>query len=213
MRQRYGLNYVQISKILSFGPNQYSQYENGQIPSDSNGRILAVVRNKQSMLIFLENARNELGEKEYLALRKSIASSKEDDKDWRIPLFFQGTYKSLNNGYVTPSAEKLEQVVRFFVSREGSVFPTKLNKKLFYADFLHFKHHGQGITGLEYKAVQHGPLPAHYNTIYDNILGIESEIVLSRSMECSKFSCNGFNGSFFQKNELGTLETVAGKCV
>ena len=32
-------------------------------------------------------------------------------------------------------------------------------------------------------------------------------------MECSKFSCNGFNGSFFQKNELGTLETVAGKCV
>ncbi|MCH3940289.1 MAG: hypothetical protein LKE34_03385 [Bacteroidales bacterium] len=80
------------------------------------------------MLIFLENARNELGEKEYLALRKSIASSKEDDKDWRIPLFFQGTYKSLNNGYVTPSAEKLEQVVRFFVSREGSVFPTKLNK-------------------------------------------------------------------------------------
>lgn len=128
MRQRYGLNYVQISKILSFGPNQYSQYENGQIPSDSDGRILAAVRNKQSMLIFLENARNELGEKEYLALRKSIASSKEDDKDWRIPLFFQGTYKSLNNGYVTPSAEKLEQVVRFFVSREGSVFPTKLNK-------------------------------------------------------------------------------------
>jgi|GEM_PF-1505722 len=213
MRQRYGLNYVQISKILSFGPNQYSQYENGQIPSDSDGRILAAVRNKQSMLIFLENARNELGEKEYLALRKSIASSKEDDKDWRIPLFFQGTYKSLNNGYVTPSAEKLEQVVRFFVSREGSVFPTKLNKKLFYADFLHFKHHGQGITGLEYKAVQHGPLPAHYNTIYDNILGIESEIVLSRGMECGKFSCNGFNGSFFQKNELGTLETVAGKCV
>lgn len=74
MRQRYGLNYVQISKILSFGPNQYSQYENGQIPSDSDGRILAAVRNKQSMLIFLENARNELGEKEYLALRKSIAS-------------------------------------------------------------------------------------------------------------------------------------------
>lgn len=213
MRQRYGLNYVQMSKILGFGPNQYAQYENGQIPSDSNGRILAAVRNKQSMLMFLENARNELGEKEYLALKKSISSSEEKDQDWRTPLLFQGTYKSLSNGYVTPSVEKLEQFVRFFVSREGSVFPTKLSKELFYADFLHFKHHGQGISGLQYKAVQHGPVPAHYNTIYDNIEGLESETVLYRGMECSKFSCDGFNDSFFSKDELATLETVVSKCV
>lgn len=35
IRQKYGLNYSQISRILGFGANQYAKYESGEIPSES----------------------------------------------------------------------------------------------------------------------------------------------------------------------------------
>src|SRR5690348_3295402 len=36
---------------------------------------------------------------------------------------------------------------------------TKLNKVLFYADFLAFRDHGEPITGAEYFALENGPAP------------------------------------------------------
>ena len=35
----------------------------------------------------------------------------------------------------------------------------KLNKLMFFADFLAYLHHGRSITGQEYKALEHGPVP------------------------------------------------------
>lgn len=36
---------------------------------------------------------------------------------------------------------------------------TKLNKLLYFADFGHFRDHGQSISGEEYMAIQNGPVP------------------------------------------------------
>ena len=96
----------------------------------------------------------------------------------------------------------------FFVCREGGVFPTKLNKEMFYADFLHYKFHGQSISGLQYQAIQYGPVPVHYDTIYDNIDGISKEIVISHNMESTRLSCEGFDSSVFSEQELQTLNAV-----
>ena len=50
IRNHYGLNYSQITRILGFGANQYAQYENGQIPSESNGKMILAIQKKEAML-------------------------------------------------------------------------------------------------------------------------------------------------------------------
>ena len=62
IRLHYGLNYQQITKILGFGANQYGQYEKGQMPSESNGKLLSATMNRQFMLHLLEDSRAEFDE-------------------------------------------------------------------------------------------------------------------------------------------------------
>ena len=47
--------------------------------------------------------------------------------------------------------------------RLGSIPRTKLNKLLFYADFLNFKHSSVSLTGTAYRAIQYGPVPASFD--------------------------------------------------
>ena len=75
-------------------------------------------------------------------------------------------YKTYEN------VEKLMEMIKYFVCNSKSIFPTKLNKEMFYADFYHYKRFGISISGLNYQAIQFGPVPVHYNTTYDNIDGI-----------------------------------------
>ena len=45
------------------------------------------------------------------------------------------------------------------------MFRTKLNKLLFYSDFLNFKHSALSISGAPYLAFERGPVPQHYDWI------------------------------------------------
>jgi len=41
------------------------------------------------------------------------------------------------------------------------------NEQLFVADFTHYyKNYGATITGLSYRAIKYGPVPANYDNIY-----------------------------------------------
>ena len=51
----------------------------------------------------------------------------------------------------------------------GGVFETKLNKLIFYVDFLSFQLNSTSITGAEYKKIQRGPVPAHYGNLRDKL--------------------------------------------
>ena len=116
-----------------------------------------------------------------------------------------------NNGFGQINVEKVSEMVKFFICKEGGLFPTKLNKEMFYADFLHYKQHGQAISGLQYQAIQYGPVPVHYDTVYDNIDGISKEIVVAHDMESTRLSCRSCDISVFSEQELKTLGEVLAK--
>ena len=176
IRLHYGLNYQQINKILGFGVNQYAQYEKGQMPSESNGKLLSAAMNRQFMLHLLEDSRAEFDETEYTKVYQSIlASEVKPENEAQKRLIYRDIRRSVYNGFGQMNVEKVSEMVKFFIFKEGSLFPTKLNKEMFYADFLHYKLHGQSINGLQYQAIQYGPVPVHYDTVYDNIDGISKE--------------------------------------
>ena len=47
---------------------------------------------------------------------------------------------------------------------------TKLNKVLFYADFVHHRRYGRPITGVEYQKLQHGPAPRRLRPVRDELV-------------------------------------------
>ena len=209
IRQKYGLNYQQMTKILGFGSNQYAQYEKGQVPSESNGKMLSAIMNRQFMLHLLEDSKAEFSGDEYQKVYQSVMSSDISNEDKATKrLIYRDMRRSIYNGFGVQSVRRVSEMVKFFVCQEGGVFPTKLNKEMFYADFLHYKLHGQSISGLQYQAIQYGPVPVHYDTVYDNIDGISKELVISHNMESTRLSCEGFDASVFSEQELQTLHAV-----
>ena len=209
IRQKYGLNYQQMTKILGFGSNQYAQYEKGQVPSESNGKMLSAIMNRQFMLHLLEDSKAEFSGDEYQKVYQSVMSSDISNEDKATKrLIYRDMRRSIYNGFGVQSVRRVTEMVKFFVCQEGGVFPTKLNKEMFYADFLHYKLHGQSISGLQYQAIQYGPVPVHYDTVYDNIDGISKELVISHNMESTRLSCEGFDASVFSEQELQTLHAV-----
>ena len=48
--------------------------------------------------------------------------------------------------------------------------PLMLNKALFYADFLHFKHFGISLTGSRYVPMEYGPCPDRYSSMIKLLL-------------------------------------------
>ncbi|MCQ2974309.1 MAG: hypothetical protein MJ211_05805 [Bacteroidales bacterium] len=73
IRQKYGLNYSQITKILGFGTNQYKQYEDGNVPSESNGKLIQTIKNKNNMLNLLELSKEKFDNKEFEIIKKKIS--------------------------------------------------------------------------------------------------------------------------------------------
>lgn len=80
-----------------------------------------------------------------------------------------------------------------------------LNKALFYVDFLHFKKHGRGITGMTYFSIEYGPCPYRYDTIYKPML-LSGE--LSQRSQHELVAEKKPDESLFDDKELETIRFV-----
>lgn len=212
LRERYGLNYTQMSKILGFGVNQWKQYEQGVVPSESNGKIIVTIRSKACMLALLEASRSEFQETEFNKVHSLIMNASEiAEKTSSQQLYYGKTLRGAYNGFAPMDARKLQAMVCYLVAAEGgSVCPTKLNKEMFYADFLHFRRHSHSISGLQYRAIQFGPVPEHFDTIYDNIAGITKESVITLDNESIRLRLTEeCDSSSLSAEEIATLAHVS----
>ena len=68
------------------------------------------------------------------------------------------------------ASEKLKNIIIYFKVHTEHLGVTKLNKLLFFADFLHYQETGRSITGQDYFAWEFGPVPVK---VYKEITGNE----------------------------------------
>ncbi len=59
------------------------------------------------------------------------------------------------------------------LERSKEVWCTKMNKLLFYVDFLSFRERGMAMTGLTYRAIDYGPVPEKWNKVYSQFDDIQ----------------------------------------
>lgn len=77
LKALYGLSNAKLAMILGFGENQIANYLDGEIPSNSNGKTLSVIRDPAVMEAYVDNAREQLGEKAYARIKERLAQAKE----------------------------------------------------------------------------------------------------------------------------------------
>ena len=178
IRQHYGLSATKMSEILGFGENQYRLYENGDMPSEANGKVLMSIMNPEIFRVFVENARGQFSDEEY---EKFMAKAGVWDKEKYSPVVVDYVFgrgrRDISSGYTALSISKTKNILLYFIEKSHGVFVTKMNKLLFYTDFLSYRTSGKGMTGLRYKAIQHGPVPVRWDRIYSFYDEINQEIV------------------------------------
>ena len=199
IRKYYGLSAAKMAQILGFGINQYRMYEDGEVPSVSNARTIIAAREKDVFMSFVEASKSEMSEQAYLRIKKKAEAANGDYKPIVQPSEYTG-FRSL-------STDKIANVVRLIISTIGSTFVTKMNKLLFYADFIHYKNHGYGITGITYKALPFGPVPERWGTLYSSLSGIDmEEYVYPSGQSGIKLEATENTDNILNESEISTIE-------
>lgn len=214
LRESYGLNKTKMSLVLGWGENTYSLYEKGAMPNDSHNSLLKLIQYPEQFIQLVEHKKEIFTEKELERLRfliktKIVNDEKKKNNKW-IDMVWPKCIKH-DTGYVKPNFEKFAAMVLFFLTKKPP-YKTKLNKLLFYSDFCYYKHHGLGISGSRYRAIEFGPVPSEYDAIY-NWLFKNNYITIKECYESFGVTevfepIRKFDNELFNKNELECLEFV-----
>ena len=178
IRELYGLSAAKMSEILGFGANQYRLYENGEMPSEANGKILKNIGNTAFFEAIVTNTENQFEPKEFIRIicKVQYAACRQVEDVYK-KIIFQGAQRSITNGYAQMSYSRVKNIILFFIERFDGVFTTKMNKLLFYTDFASYKRNGMAMSGLSYKAIQYGPVPQAYSAVYGLMDDVTCEVV------------------------------------
>jgi hypothetical protein len=105
------------------------------------------------------------------------------------------------SGYRPFSPAALKEMIVYFAAKPGGVLKTKLNKLLFYADFLHFKHRQLSLSGATYVHLPFGPVPDRYESFVESL---RAEGVLSSINK----SVGSFTGESFEASREADLSLL-----
>jgi len=219
IREQYKLSASKISEILGLGANSYRQYENGDIPTVANGRLILAAKDPEEFIKFLDASKSIISEKDYLKYTHISNTLIEEKKEnfWNS-LFSEHVFKDSKpsefNGYKSPNETKVAMMISYFSNSISQLFKTKLNKLLFYSDFLNYRYSGYSISGIAYRAIQMGPVPAEYDKLYIKLVDdklVDLEYVKFKNGYGEALSGNIFDKGAFSDTEINSMNEVIRK--
>lgn len=107
------------------------------------------------------------------------------------------------NGYQHINKELLIDLILYFTEKGISI--TRLEKALFYADFLNYKNSGSSLTGLYYRKLQFGPYSEHLIKVADDLFQVGK---LSKKLDHLLVSTEKSNLSFLNEIQSNFIERI-----
>ena len=216
LREKYGLSATKMSAILGFGVNQYRLYEMGEVPSESNGKLIRSAMNPRTFLDLVNDSRHQLTDREYAKIRSRVDEIIKQIPDWyeernAVIRIFR-TRRGEENGFAPQSTVRLKNLLLYIIEQMGDVFQTKMNKVLFYIDFLSFRERGMAISGLAYNAIEFGPVPQRWDRVYSAFDEIVPKPKLVRDHESTALTASvEADMTCFTEQERVIIDTVCSK--
>lgn len=215
-RRKYELTQKELSSLLGWGAVTLSRYENGALQDAAHDRQLQAAMTVEGLkkLIHLNPNFLDSDKRERLlavldskrGLRSGMLACIEDRLSEMPPCTM--------NGFRRFSIGRFCAVVESFL-QNCSVYKTKLNKLLFYADFQHFKEFGVSITGCCYARLPHGPVPDDFRTLLA-VMEEEAGVICTEIIDYPEAAyqgekihlCNPANENSLSPDEVNTLNTI-----
>lgn len=155
IRKKIGLNQRDFSRLLGLGEISISRYELGSLPSQSISTLIMSSRNIDNLKEMYEKNKNMISEaggskiESYLAKHTNLIYT--GNVAFNSPKLYELTYLLTREAY----------------QNKETMYPTKMNKLLFYVDFMFFKLFRRSVTGTMYFKLQYGPVPRFSDFHYD----------------------------------------------
>lgn len=219
IREKYDISASKMSEILGFGTNSYRQYESGEVPSQSNSRLIQLAEDPhefKKLVDLCSSLESKIKDKLYHKIQLVLEEQKNTKFEKLLEnYFFEACLPNTFTGFKMPNLKKFTEMVVFF-TESMQPWKTKLNKLLFYSDFIMFKQTGFSISGIQYRAIPMGPVPNNFNSIYE-FLARNDDIDIYYSTfpdggtgEQFKPSINrSFSTELFTEGEIFVLENIA----
>lgn len=219
IREKYNLSAAKMSEILGFGTNVYRQYEGGEVPNQSNAKLIQLADDPhefKKLLNYCTTLKQKFIEKTQNTIDRLLEEQKKNKFERQLENYFFGScLPNHMTGYKMPNFRKFSEMVVFFTERLEP-WKTKLNKLLFYADFMMHKQSGFSMSGVRYRAIPMGPVPNNFNGIFE-YLANKNELSVSYvhfpdGGTGEQFVSNpnkSFDKGIFTESELQVLELVA----
>lgn len=216
LREKYGLSATKMSAILGFGVNQYRLYEMGEVPSESNGKLIRSAMNPRTFKDLVNGSRHQLTDREYTKITARVQEVINQIPDWyeerrAVDRIFR-THRGVENGFAPQSTVRLKNLLLYIIGQMGEVFQTKMNKVLFYIDFLSYRENGMAISGLAYNAIDFGPVPQRWDRVYSAFDEIVPQPKLVRDQESTALTASVEpDMACFTEQERAIIDTVCAK--
>ena len=217
IREMYGLPANRMAEALGFGANVYRNYESGEVPNESNGKLIKLARdpaNFRQIVQLNTTLPDNVRRKTVHHIEELITSQAERATEIDLERYFFGDpTPDEYSGYRKPSLDRFTEMVVFFAS-ELRPWKTKLNKVMFYADFECFRQTCFSMSGTRYRAIKMGPVPANFNALFEFIANkddVDIEVTEFDDRLGEQFLPHpgrAFDPSLFTAQELAILKTV-----
>lgn len=186
IREQFGISQRQFSRIMGWGAITMHRYEAGSLQDNTHNSALLLLQSCPDLFYVLLK-----GHEEELKINNKTKEKIEN----RVDELFIESVKNRLEAYLSRGARimkgnkdfdwnKFQNSVLYFLENVDDVFRTKLNKLLFYFDFLHFKHFDSSVTGSTYIHLPLGPVPDQYDFLVaemNNYKLIDTEEVVYQS--------------------------------
>ncbi len=217
IRAQYGLGQRAFSRLLGWGEITLHRYEAGALQDEIHNNELLLLRDPKNFEVLFDRNKEELSQ----GLRRRVEERLGDlvSKTGKAQLrrllesLFGEARDDILSGYRQFDLDRFENVTLYLCKHVPKVTKTKLNKLLWYCDFLSFKAHRRSITGLMYVHLPYGPVPNHYDYCVAHLLeegALSSrEFVFKGVIGEAYRACDEPDLSLFSRNEINVLEKVA----
>jgi putative zinc finger/helix-turn-helix YgiT family protein len=214
-RTTFDLTQQELAKILGWGPATLSRYENGAIQDEAHDRALRMIMRPETLLAELTERPESLApaRREQVLERLRSRSYRQSAYRWYIREYVGDYAPDILSGYRAFDPTRFKAMVLHFCKSPG-VPRTKLNKLLWYADFLAFRQNTTSISGTRYAHLPRGPAPDNYETLFAWLSGPEDVLrldeVSSGTLDWEVLVANEMpDYGQFSNSELALLAQVA----
>lgn len=217
-RKKYDLSQRALAKLLGIGSATVARYEKGALPTDGLSNLLKQLSSDSSSFVaFFNRNKGNLSkddeQKVTLVLKDMEQEIKADSVLNAYTLRNENTYANINDGFKKFDFNKFKNMVVFLIKNGKTLSKTRLNKLLFYSDFMFFSENSVSMSGATYIHDYYGPVPSDFDLLYTVLR--DQNVIDSVPFEDGHgemlLANVEFNDSYFSEQELMLLNTVSKK--